>query len=156
LACAVGEAGLLFRTLQELEVGTAATFDDVLRGWGAARGQGRVAIILSDLLLDGYQSGVRQLVGAGFQVLLLHVLSPEELHPPMSGDLELVDSETGQTMEVHLNPETLAVYGRRLDAGLAETAAWCQRQGAAYLLVESDWDIERVLLETLRRRGVTA
>jgi uncharacterized protein (DUF58 family) len=150
------EAGRLFRQLQELPLGSPATFDDLLVGWSTRPGQGRLAILVSDLLLDGYRDGVRRLVAAGFQVALLQVLSPDELRPGETGDLDLVDSETGDRLEVHLGKESLAAYDANLRAWLAETADWCRDHGTGYLLVESAWDIERVLLEHARQRGITA
>ncbi len=150
------EAGKLFRELQEMRTGEAVPFDEMLSGWTAKRGQGRVAVIISDLLLDGYRDGVQRLVGAGFQVTLLHILSPEELRPPDEGNVELVDSETGQKLEIRLGVESLGEYRRRLNLWLAETEGWCREHGAGYLLVQSDWEVERVLLDTLKRRGVTA
>ena len=149
------ESAELFRMLQHLQPGSAAAFDDLLSGWSTQPGQGRVAVIISDLLLDAYQIGVRQLVAAGFQVTILHILSPEELRPSDLGDLDLIDSESAERREIHLNTESLAAYRQGLDAWLAETETWCRRQGAGYVRLESDWEIERVLLETLRRRGVT-
>jgi hypothetical protein len=152
------EAGSLFRQLQELRVGDIAPFDDVLAGWTAVRSghtAGRIAVVISDLLLDEYREGIRQLVGAGFQVTALHVLSAEEISPPDEGDLELIDSETGERLEIHLGPESMAEYRRRLDEWLLEAQSWCRSQGAGYLLVRSDWDVERVMLQALRQRGVT-
>jgi uncharacterized protein (DUF58 family) len=149
------EAGSLFRFLQEMRMGRQVQFDDLLKDWGTRRGQGRIAVIISDLLLDGYREGVRRLTGAGFQVTLLQVLSAEELRPPEVGDLELVDSETNGLLEIHLGDESMAEYKRRLSAWLTDTSAWCASQGAGHVLIESHWDIERVLLETLRRQGVT-
>ena len=150
------EAGRLFRDLQELPIGSPAPFDDLLVGWSTRPGQGRLAILVSDLLLDGYRDGVRRLVAAGFQVALLHVLSPEELRPGETGDLDLIDSETGDHLEVHLGKESLATYDANLRAWLAETEDWCRDHGTGYLRVESAWDIERVLLEHARQRGITA
>ncbi|MEP6774617.1 MAG: DUF58 domain-containing protein, partial [Chloroflexota bacterium] len=99
-------------------------------------------------------NGVRALVAAGFAVTMLHVFSQEELDPGEMGDLELLDSETGERLEMYLGKEGMAEYDRRLQAWLAETEAWCRAQGAGYLRVMNDWDVERVMLETLRRRGV--
>jgi hypothetical protein len=149
------EAGTLFRTLQEMPLGSPATFDDLLVGWSARPGQGRLAILISDLLLDGYRDGVRRLVAAGFQVALIQVLSPDDVRPGTAGDLELEDSETGERLELHLGDEGLVAYDQNLRAWLAETVDWCRDNGAGYLLVESDWDIERVLLEHARGRGIT-
>lgn len=150
------ESASLFRYLQDLSVSPAGGFGGALTSWGGERGQGRVAVLISDMLLDEYPAGVRQLVGAGFEVIVLHLLSPEELRPHDAGDVELVDSETGRSLEVHLGPESLSEYRRRLHAWLKETEEWCRSSGATYIRIESDWDIERVLLETLKRQGVTA
>jgi hypothetical protein len=49
----------------------------------------------------------------------------------------------------------LAEYGRRVQNWLDDTADYCRSQGANYLRILSDIDIERILLDTLRRRGVT-
>ncbi|MFL5734834.1 MAG: DUF58 domain-containing protein [Chloroflexia bacterium] len=152
------QAGSLFQTLEGIRTGQVAQFDGILAGWGNgfAGGTGKVAVIISDLLLDAYRSGVRQLVSEGFQVSVMHVLSPEELRPPEMGEFELIDSETGERLELRLGPESLTEYERRLRLWLEETEGWCRAQGAGYLLVRSDQDIERVLLDTLRRKGVTA
>ncbi|MDQ2809151.1 MAG: DUF58 domain-containing protein [Chloroflexota bacterium] len=147
-------AGALFHALQDLRPGQTATFDAVLAGWSARGSVGHLAILISDLLLDGYQAGVRRLVNAGFTVVVLHLLSPEELQPPSDGELALIDSETGARLDVRLGDESRAAYIRRVAEWLAECEAWCKGQGALYCRVQSDWATERVLRETLRRRGI--
>lgn len=151
------ESGAMFRTLQGLKSQSTSGFNGTLGAWvgeSSGRGRGRIAVVISDLLLDGWRNGVRALVAAGFAVTLLHVLSQEELDPGELGDLELLDSETGERLEMYLGKEGMAEYDRRLQIWLAETEDWCRAQGAGYLRVMNDWDVERVMLETLRRRGV--
>src|SRR5262249_46746994 len=96
------ESGALFRALQDLQPRTVTTFDAELSGWSARSGVGHLAIVLSDLLLDGYQDGVRRLLVAGCGVVVLHVLSPQELLPDGISDVDLVDSETGEHLMLHL------------------------------------------------------
>lgn len=150
----------LFRELQGLEAGRAVDFNGVLREWSmrpaGGGGHGRLAVVISDLLLEDWQSGVRSLVTAGFGVTVLHILSLEELLPPDEGDFRLVDNETGEQLDVHIGPASLQEYGRRLDMWLAETESWCQANGTRYIRLQSDLDIERTLLDMLRRQGVTA
>jgi uncharacterized protein (DUF58 family) len=149
-------AGTLFRALHDLQPATVSGFDGILAGWTTEATPGRPVVLLSDLLLDDYQAGVRRLVAAGFQVTILHILSPDELHPAAEGDLQLIDSETGEQLEIRLDRESRAAYGRQLAAWRAEVAEWCRLQGVTYILVPSDWDVERALLELLRHGRVTA
>ena len=93
---------------------------------------------------------------AGFRVTILHVLSPDELQPAAEGDLQLIDSETGEQLEIRLDRESRAAYRRHLDAWRDEIAAWCRAQGVSYILVPSDWDVERALLKLLHQGRVTA
>ncbi|MDQ3705097.1 MAG: DUF58 domain-containing protein [Chloroflexota bacterium] len=155
-----GQSPGLFRTLQDLNAGQATDFDGIMRGWSAERmgggAVGRLAVIISDLLLDGWRDGVRNLVMNGFNVTVLHVLSPEELAPSEDGDFQLEDSETGERLDVHLGAASLQEYDRRIAAWLAETETWCDANAARYVRLQSDWDIERTLLDLLRKRGVTA
>jgi hypothetical protein len=150
------ESGDMFRALQGLRTGSIADFDGLFAGWTASRGQGRIAVVISDLLLDGYRLGVKQLVTAGFQVVVLQLLSPEELAPPDLGDLELIDSETNANIDIYLGKEGLAEYKKHLHAWLDNCESWCRSQGANYILLHSDWDIEHMLLDMFRRRGITA
>jgi uncharacterized protein (DUF58 family) len=150
------ESGEMFRALQGLRTGSALDFDGILAGWTSRRGQGKIAVVISDLLLDGYRAGVSRLLSSGFQVTLLHVLSPEELSPPDMGDLELVDSETDAHVDVYLGKEAIAEYGRRLRTWMDDAESWCRSRGANYLFVQSDWDVERIMLQMLRRQGITA
>lgn len=151
------ESGEMFRVLQGLKTQAISGFNATLGTWvqeNAGRGRGRIAVVVSDLLLDGWRNGVKALVAAGFAVAMLHIVSQEELDPSEKGDLELLDSETGERLEMYLGKEGLAEYERRLNEWLDETEGWCRAQGAGYLRVMNDWDVERVMLETLRRRGV--
>ena len=66
------------------------------------------------------------------------------------------DSETGEQLEIRLDRESRAAYGRQLAAWRAEVAEWCRLQGVTYILVPSAWDVERALLELLRHGRVTA
>ncbi len=152
------ESGEMFRLLQGLRTRSVSNFDGYLVGWAGdnpGRGQGRIVVVISDLLLDGWRDGLRALVTAGYQTNVMHIVSPQEIAPVETGDLELIDSETGERLEIYLGREGMAEYDRRVQSWLTDTADYCRSQGASYLRVMSDADIERILLDTLRRRGVT-
>ncbi len=100
----------------------------------AAAGSGRgLLIVLSDLLepTDAILRAMAGFLHKGGRVTVFHVLHPEEVHLPATGETTLVDSETGD----RLATDTTAVrdaYARRVGRWLATWAGACRRRGVAY------------------------
>jgi uncharacterized protein (DUF58 family) len=128
-----------------------------LAGWLAAyaqRARPGLCLLLSDFLDESrWQAGVTALGAAGLEVAALHVLSPDELDPSLSGDLRLTDVETGDAQEISVDESLLAAYQRRLQEWTAEVAAGCRRSGGRWLLVDSSQSPERIALHELRKAG---
>ena len=85
---------------------------------------------------------------------ILHVLSPDELQPPLAGDLKLVDVETGEDAEISLDGTTLAAYDQRLRDWQAELASFSAARAMHYVPVSTGTPWERLVLRTLRAEGV--
>ena len=76
-----------------------------------------LAILISDLFSPGgYQEGLSALLAHGYEGMLLHILTPEEVNPPLIGDLKLVDVESGYAQEVTIDAGMHGLYTRRLAA----------------------------------------
>ncbi len=117
------------------------------------RGRG-VVVLLSDLLDPGADRVIRELAATGSDLILLHLLSPDELDPALEGDLRLVDSETGEGVDVTVDLATLDAYRSRLATwqdGLAELAA---RRRASYVPLSTDVPLADLVFAELRRRRV--
>ena len=111
--------------------------------------------LLSDLLTpDGVKPGLSALQARGYEVGLLHLLSPDELDPPLSGDLKLIDVETGRDAEITLDVNMLRAYRDRVQAWMAELAADCRARAVHYIPVATDAPWEKLVLHTLRSQGV--
>ena len=121
---------------------------------GAARGV--VALITDGFFPDEHAAGLGELLQAGFHPVLLHVLSPQELDPDLAGDLELVDSESGEIVPASLTPETLARYGERLRTWCAELERYCAARRIPYVRLSTALSLEEAVLGELRRRGLLA
>jgi len=121
----------------------------------AAQLTGRgLVILISDLLDPAADKVIRELAATGSELIVLHVLSPEEVDPALEGDLRLVDSETGDGVDVTLDVATLDAYRQRLAdwrAGLADLAA---RRRATYVELTSDVPLTDLVFAELRRRRV--
>ncbi len=114
-----------------------------------------VAVLITDLLSPtGYQQGLERLYRASLRPLLIHLLSPQELSPSLEGDMELQDVETGDTIQVSIDWETLTRYQRWLREWLCEIEQFCARRGITYVRAETTQPIEELLLDRLRREKV--
>jgi uncharacterized protein (DUF58 family) len=143
-----------FRFLQQQTVGGGTRFGEALTQYAArARGNG-IAVILSDFFDAGYVPGIQALLARRFQVVLIHILDPEEVNPSLAGDLRLIDSETGDTRDVSLSPYLLGQYQKELTRFCGDLQTLAGRYGMDYVRAVTDVPFEDVILKFLRTQSV--
>ena len=113
-----------------------------------------IAVVLSDFFDPGYLQGLKALLARRFQVVLLHVLDQEEVQPTLTGDLRLLDSETGEAREVSISPHLLAQYHTQLQAFCGDLQQTAARYGMDYVRTSTAVPFEDVILKFLRSRGL--
>ena len=118
------------------------------------RGKG-VMIVLSDFFMkEGYETGLRLLVGRGYDVFAIQVLSPQEVEPDIAGDLMLRDIEDGDHAEVTISAPLLKKYKQNLAAYCQQLRDYCARREITALTVQTDTPVDTLLLDYLRKRGL--
>ena len=118
-------------------------------------------VILSDFLdPNGYEQGFKLIVGRGFSLAAVHLMSPEEIDPqvylentPTGGDWLVEDAETGETRAITMNPETLSQYQNQQQTFCDTLQRFCTDQSVGYVHLKSDMPIERFILQELHRAG---
>ena len=146
------------RWLLDLKPGGDSGFDEAMRNVATSR-QGRgVMVVLSDFLYkEGYEQGLRYIAGRGYDVFAIQTLSPQEIDPSahgMSGDLKLVDAEDLDEAEVTVNGAVLDGYTRRLDQWCGAMRDFCIRRSIMHMVVDTSTDIDTLMMEYFRRRGL--
>jgi uncharacterized protein (DUF58 family) len=112
-------------------------------------------VLVSDLLTpEGVADGLDALLRQGVDVVVLHVLSPQELNPDLLGELDLLDAETNERLEVGLSLAVLKQYRQRFGGWLERQAAACSERGLRYVRLHSDRALDSVILDDLRRGNV--
>ena len=151
-------SGRVFRLLSALSgIASADGATDLLaaaRHAGAQLSGRGVVVLISDLLDPAADKVIRELAATGSELIVLHVLSPDELDPSMEGDVRLVDVESGDGLEVTIDLATIDDYKLRLAAwqeGFADLAA---RRGATYVPISTDLPLADLVFAELRRRRV--
>jgi uncharacterized protein (DUF58 family) len=145
----------LLEWLEELEAEGVTNLNGTLRVYAISGGRPGLVVLISDLFSpSGYGEGLTALAARGHEVAVIHVLAPDEMEPPLAGDLRLLDVETGEPQEVTIDGGMRALYRRRLAAWRDDIRATCRARDIHYVPVETDTPFDRVVLYDLRRSGL--
>ena len=151
-------SGRVFRLLSNLSaMQPAAGPTDLVAAarHAAAQLHGRgVIVLMSDLLDPAADRVIRELAATRSELIILHILSPEELDPQLEGDLRLVDTETGDGVDITADLATLDAYRSRLAAWKESFADLAARRRASYVDLSSDVPLNDLIFAELRRRRV--
>ncbi|MBP8949644.1 MAG: DUF58 domain-containing protein [Candidatus Promineofilum sp.] len=133
----------------------ATALDPALRRYAQRARRPGLLFLLSDLFSPGdVRDGLTALLARGYEVVLLHVFSPDEAAPELAGDLRLIDVETGEAAEVSPDPALLEEYAARLAAWQEELRRFCGPRGIHYASVVTNQPWDALIRGALRQQGV--
>lgn len=145
-----GEMPGLDAQLADAGVGGETKFPEVVRDFARRYPQRGLAIVVSDLMApDGWEDGLRLLGGLGHQLVLVRVACAEDDAPDMRGEVELVDSESGQTVPLRMTPALIEAYRAEVREHVARCREACRRAGGRSVVADvsmSSDALVRVLL----------
>ena len=145
----------LLNYVNGLKATGATDLNATLRDYAMRASRPGLCIVVSDLFSPtGYTEGLNALLGKGNEVAFIHVLSPDEVEPPLAGDLRLVDVETGAGQEVSVDAGMRDLYVKRLNAWRDDLRVDCLKRGVHYIPVVTSEPWEKVILFDLRRAGL--
>jgi uncharacterized protein (DUF58 family) len=150
-----GNTMRLLKFIEELAAGGSTNLDAALRRFAQGPRRPGLLFLISDLFSPaGYRDGLRQLQSRGYEVVLLHVLAPDEIDPPLAGDLRLIDAETGAPQDVTLDNPLRELYRKRVNAWCHEIEGYCLKRGMHYVAVSTGVDWDEMVLDHFRQRGL--
>ncbi|HEV2471483.1 MAG TPA: hypothetical protein VGS41_02390, partial [Chthonomonadales bacterium] len=147
-------AGALLKYLDAVSAGGGGSLSQALRRFAYGAKAKGIAVVLSDFMDSEWRQGLNALLARGFQVTAIQVLCPEEVEPRLRGDLRVIDSETGASKEMSVNPQLLARYRAALAEFCAELESYSLKRGIDYIRVATSQSWEEVVLTSLLKRGL--
>ena len=152
-----------FRVVNELE---QIRFDDDTDLGSAISGCSEIgtgdglAVIISDFFTDSdWKKAVDYLLYKKQQVLLVQVLSPEEIEPTYTGRVHLMDAESvdladPRNMRIRITRGLQQAYDDALNYLKSDIETFCNMRGVDYICVRSDTPIEKMLFGELLKVGI--
>ncbi|MFM7590701.1 MAG: DUF58 domain-containing protein [Isosphaeraceae bacterium] len=145
----------LLHYLENMQPAGSSDMNAAIKAFATRNSGPGVVVVISDFLVkNGYETALRYLIARNFEVYVIHVLSPDEVEPPLTGDLRLIDSEDCDTAEITITAPLLDRYHRTVEAFKSGLREWCAQRGIHYTFTTSDSSFERLVLEYMRRNGL--
>jgi uncharacterized protein (DUF58 family) len=115
------------------------------------------AFVVSDFLMmpNSIMRGLGLFSAATMDVTAVQVLGSREMSGQgLSGDVEVVDAETGESLRVSMGTHEREQYHRTLERLSREIQAFCLKRGMHYALYTSDRDFHEFFLKAVADLGL--
>jgi uncharacterized protein (DUF58 family) len=151
-----GQMNRLLAALEQAEPQARTDFTKPLLHFQELFHRRGIAIMISDFYEDpaAIVKAIEPLRFHGNEVVLFHILDPQEIQPDLRGPSILVDLETNQRLEV-IPEYTRNEYRKKIDAHLEELRMRTRAAGMDYHLLVTDQPLDIALREylTIRQGG---
>ncbi len=149
-----GQLARLLHAVEKAEVGTRTDYAKPfahLREFLHRRG---LVVCISDFWQNPEEvvNTIAPLRFHGNEVVLFHIMDPEEIRPKVRQPVLMEDLETGETIEVspdYVNRE----YPAKMDAHMQDLKSKAQGSGLDYFLIDTSRPLDAALREYLAIRG---
>ena len=112
-------------------------------------------VIISDFLTsEDLEEGMAILTKSGYDVQVIHLLAADELEPIVTGELELLDSESGEIVEITVGPNVIIEYKERVSRWMDDVENRFKSLGVRYAAGNSGVPLEHLVMNTMRQKGL--
>ena len=121
-----------------------------------------LTVIISDFFTDSdWKSAVDYLCYKKRQVILIQVLTPEEIDPVYMGRMNLIDSESVdvqdiRNMRMKIDRASQNAYEKAMKEIYNDLNSFANSRGAAFISISTSEPIEKVLFKELLKVGIMA
>ena len=121
-----------------------------------------LAVIISDFFTDSdWKKAVDYLCYKKKQVILIQVMTPQEIDPSYTGRVNLIDCESEgmedpKNMKIRINRANLQAYEAAMTDMKAEMRSFCASRGADFVSVSTEYPVEKMLFKELLKVGIIA
>ena len=148
--------------LEKIEFDGDASINKAIIGCPDLGSNDGLAVIISDFFTESdWKKAVDFLTFKKKQVLLIQVLTPDEIDPSYTGRVHLIDAEAetledGKNMKIKIDRSHQQAYEQALAEQREDLRSFCASRGADFISVSCDQPIEKMLFKELLKVGIMA
>ena len=121
-----------------------------------------LTVIISDFFTSSdWKKAIDYLCYKKKQVLLIQVMTPDEIDPSYTGRVNLIDAEANgmddaRNMRIRISRSNQIAYQEALRDFREELRSFCASRGADFISVSTDQPLDRMLFKELLKVGIMA
>jgi len=113
-----------------------------------------LAVLISDFYdFDGCQGAINVLRYNHFEPIVIQIYDQHDAHPPLTGDVRLVDCETNEVRPVTLTTRTLRAYANEHEAYCRTLEGFCLTKQVPYFRADTRVAFHELILRIFRHGG---
>lgn len=117
-----------------------------------------ISIVVSDFLnnngLEILEDGLKYLAFKKQEIILVQILSNEEINPEFNNEVTFIDSETGEDLKMSLTPSLIEEYKNALKEYNKKLESLSKKYGGKLISVNSSKSIEEIILNDFSKKRV--
>ncbi len=138
--------------LEKLEPEGVTNFLTVVREFLNEYPQRGLVIAVSDFLDDaGCEKALQYVADYGNELMLVHLWADEDRTPPWTGEIDLVDAESGGKLRMQVDEEARRRYTEAFDAFAAGIRQVALRNDGKYVGLPTSMPLEDAIFDTMIR-----
>jgi uncharacterized protein (DUF58 family) len=140
----------LLRQLDSVQPGGVSDFERAFKSYAARAATRGLVVILSDCFCrTGYETALRCLAFAGFEVVVVRVLADEELDPEIEEEIEIRDIEQEEKPGYVVGSAAVEPYRQAMGVHSGALASFCLHEGYRYVETTTSSTFEELTLRFL-------
>ena len=117
-----------------------------------------VSVIVSDFFnnqgLKDLEDALKYLAFKKQDIILVQILSEEELNPEFNNEITFIDSETNENVKMSLTPNIIKEYKSTLKVYKKSIEDLAKKYGGKFISVSSSMEIEEIILGEFNKKRV--
>lgn len=144
----------VLRAMAGLRFDSETNLKAALQNFRPGKDRRGIVFVISDLFGTSPGESEEALLAARSwpaETHVVHILHPEEMKPSMEGEIQLVDTETGETRRIWMTQREIDLYEKQFRDYLDQLQTSCLRRQMDYLTWSTAFSFEDLFLQLLSR-----
>ena len=104
--------------------------------------------------LENSEEALKYLAFKKQEIILVQILSEEEINPEFSNEITFIDSETNEAVKMSLTPNVIKEYKKALKVYKKSLEDLVKKYGGKFISVSSSMEIEEIILGEFSKKRV--